>query len=433
MEEKIREEIQINLDQLIKEGRLQNKEIIVFTCTNRTQFIINYLKNKNINVTAVLDNDKATIGATIENVFVYKPEDYLTSYKKDSIILIAHAAYPTLLKQVELLGYKEDKQIIQLVKLTQFQHIAIDNNEFKKRICIVKKGEKLFSQIMVQDKQIEKVFICSPIAHIGDIYIIFLYFKEYVKVHDIKNIKIICAKGIVQQIAKIFGIRDICLILKEKEIYHLIQYAIFSNASDKKIGMLHYHGFYTTHHFNETSLNLTAFIRLVYELPQYIQPKAPIEIYNSKENLRYVEKIFFDYNLRKHKTVILFPYAKSVPTIKEEFWKKLVDELLSKGFTVCTNSSGITEPAIKGTIAVCCKLTALREFVEAAGYMVALRSGICDLLSFANAKKIVIYPYNEVRKIWSFHEMEIGNDIYELTMKNEHKTFDTILDIIGEP
>lgn len=433
MEEKIREEIQNNLDQMIEKNLLQGKEIIIFTCTNRTQFIIQYLKNKNIKVSAVLDNDKATTGTVLEEVTVYKPEEYLTPYNKNIMILIAHAAYTALLNQVSILGYKENQQVVRIVELSQFQHIAIDDKEFEERIKIIKLGENLFCKIANQTNKREKIFICSPLVHIGDIYITLLYFKEYIKIQNIKSFKIVCLKGVTQQVIKLFGLDNQCILLEKKEeIYRLIQYAIFTDGVNKQVEMLHPNAFYTISHFNDSTINITDGTKyLFYNLPRYIEPQVPTVIYKCKNHLEYIEELFDNYHLQKRKTIILFPYAKSVPNLKKEFWEQLVLKLNQMGFTVCTNSNGsIEEPAIKGTVAICCKLMALREFVEEAGYIIALRSGICDLISAANAKKIVIYPYQDVRKIWSFKELEIGNDIYELNMRHEKVTFNQILKII---
>ena len=61
------------------------------------------------------------------------------------------------------------------------------------------------------------------------------------------------------------------------------------------------------------------------------------------------------------------------------------------GYEVCTNSSGATEPAVKGTIPVFFPLNTAPQWVEMAGYFIGVRSGFCDVISGARAKKVILY------------------------------------------
>lgn len=93
------------------------------------------------------------------------------------------------------------------------------------------------------------------------------------------------------------------------------------------------------------------------------------------------------------------------------------------------------ELPIKGTIAITCKIQALREFIEEIGYVIALRSGICDIFSAAKAKKVILYPSKKkggeiFKKKWGLKELKFCEDAIELYIDNEEEILDKILQII---
>lgn len=85
------------------------------------------------------------------------------------------------------------------------------------------------------------------------------------------------------------------------------------------------------------------------------------------------------YNFDLTNTVVLMPYAKSVPLINESFWKSLVECLSQAGYKVVTNIAGNEKP-IAGTTALSLSISETVQFCSVCKAVVSLRSGFCDLL-----------------------------------------------------
>ena len=91
-------------------------------------------------------------------------------------------------------------------------------------------------------------------------------------------------------------------------------------------------------------------------------------------------------------SVILMPHANTVELLPTSFWEKLAVKLVENGYVVYTNIRDETEYVIPGTHAISKSLTDTAVFAEKCSLVIALRSGICDLLAFSKAKMIVIAP-----------------------------------------
>jgi hypothetical protein len=85
--------------------------------------------------------------------------------------------------------------------------------------------------------------------------------------------------------------------------------------------------------------------------------------------------------LPEQRTVILAPDAVSVKTLPPSFWHIMSHELRRSGWSVCFNSSGTSYP-----------LSEAIPVAELAGWVISMRSGLCDLISTANCRLSVIYP-----------------------------------------
>jgi ADP-heptose:LPS heptosyltransferase len=96
--------------------------------------------------------------------------------------------------------------------------------------------------------------------------------------------------------------------------------------------------------------------------------------------------------LKPKRTVILYPVSYSAPLLPNKFWEELAEEIKKKGYTVATNVIG-NEKEIKGTIPLYTSIEEKFASAEIAGTVIGIRSGIFDVISYANCKKIIIYTY----------------------------------------
>ena len=110
-------------------------------------------------------------------------------------------------------------------------------------------------------------------------------------------------------------------------------------------------------------------------------------------------------NIPKGKAVIFSPYAKSVTALDPKVWEKAANHYNGMGYKCYTNVVGDEKP-LAGTESISPSLLELRSVVERAGTFIGIRSGLCDLIREAKAKKIALYPdYNYCDTKWKAIEM----------------------------
>jgi hypothetical protein len=137
----------------------------------------------------------------------------------------------------------------------------------------------------------------------------------------------------------------------------------------------------------------------VFGLPSDTKPGLP------KENYPVFKGIS---EIPKGKAVIFSPYAKSVVAIGDDVWNRAVSYFKGIGYRCYTNVVGDEKP-LDGTEGISPSVSEIRSVVEQAGVFVGIRSGLCDILREAEAKKIALYPdYNYCDTKWK------AVDIYHL-------------------
>ena len=126
------------------------------------------------------------------------------------------------------------------------------------------------------------------------------------------------------------------------------------------------------------------------------------------------------------KEVILAPYANSIPDFSMHFWERLAMLLQEKGYLVYTNGDGEMEPPVKGTKSIFLPIDEMSSALEESAAFIAIRNGLCDLLSGAGCKKVILYPEKAVRFGWiheyyGLKEMGLLKDGVELIYREEEE------------
>jgi len=134
----------------------------------------------------------------------------------------------------------------------------------------------------------------------------------------------------------------------------------------------------------------------VFGLPEDVIPQRPVNLleYNQLEKIE------------QGKTVILSPYAKSVTMLPEGVWEQIAKIYIQKGYRCFTNVAEEGEKPISGTVGISPQIAELQSIVEKAGTFIGIRSGICDVLKYAECRKIALYPdYNYSDTKWKAIDM----------------------------
>jgi hypothetical protein len=124
---------------------------------------------------------------------------------------------------------------------------------------------------------------------------------------------------------------------------------------------------------------------LVYKLPAGSRPHAPGREAPAQADPSWASQI------PRGRGVLLAPYAKSVVPVPWSFWERTAERHASQGDVVATLVHGDEDP-VPGTVALEIPIPELLDAVEHAGTFIGLRSGLCDVVHTARARKVHIFP-----------------------------------------
>lgn len=330
---------------------------------------------------------------------------------------------------------KEDIKNLIEIKLPNLQLI------WKTFHTKVMNGYQLYSDFI--DKYGSNAYLFLTSASTGDTYIHSMLFETYSKKAYPNSVNVI---GVYENsgidIANLFRI-DHAEAYSLDEFRYLWNLSMFAKSESVHIKCMHYHVIYRhiailmhlegLHGFNLLSLS-EAFLGI--EDNAIITPP----VFDNNKNI--LNDMFKKNNLIPGKTVLIAPYAKSVRQIPVSFWKKLVDKLSEQGYKVCTNSIGIQEPAIEGTIAMQIPHSVSVPFLEMAGITIGLRSGFQDITNTANCLKITLYPIKnfnrsivcDINQSYSIVDMYNPKNQYDMfySIDTEGTILQNIMDITNE-
>lgn len=432
-------EMHRSIDAYVEQEVFRNREIIIFGCNESAEKMMEYLKSKNLRVSRIVDNNPKKIGTSLCGVPVSQPNQYLLPKKSDCAILIASRYYPEMLFQLESMGYEEGKEVFKAAEYSSQHANSLTEQEFDERVQLVKQGERIYQDILAVIPGLQKLFICPPAA-LGDIYVAMSLLGEYLKENNIKSFAIVTKYPVCKKLAYLFGYEKDMVVLNPVDMDNLLQYSVFSKMANDRILVIS-HRFPYTCKVNEIgnykSIRFADHFRYsIYRLDENIPMELPFKNRDNAEAKEYVEQLFQKECLIKKKTVILMPYANTAPRIDIKFWIEIASKLKQQGYIVCTNSSGDTEPVIDGTQHLFFDLRYGLEVVEAAGTMIALRCGLCDVLSSAKAKKIIIYPNRiygpgSFMEFYSLNELGLCQDAQEFLWEDDIKRMvQTVIDAV---
>lgn len=119
----------------------------------------------------------------------------------------------------------------------------------------------------------------------------------------------------------------------------------------------------------------------------------------------------------KGKSVILSPYAFSVPQINIKYWEQIAYIYSNNGYHVITNTGGSEELPLPGTTEISLPLDETYLLAEYCGDFIGLRSGLCDLLAFSSCEMTVLYPRmgeHDWKEKYTFAHMGFQKNIQEI-------------------
>lgn len=365
---------------------------LLFGVMKTTKEIRNRLTGYNI--VGFVDNNPELAGTTVEGLFVCTPQEIKNRWGEDIKIIISSRYTFDMAKQLMGLGFDLDYNI-RIAYAAYRNNLAksFGINEVDKKI---KRGQELYDRIRKDYK--DETIIHLPYTGTGDAFFLGLYFSDIKKLHGIDHYIILSASSVCDRVLQLFG--ETAVIVNRSESEDLIAYTrlkgfrqtnyiVMNDCIDQDI-VIRLRGW--------KGLDFhSLFRKVVYKVDQI----------SDGSNVKRVpsDDIFEKNSLRKGKTVLISPYATTVESLSQQTWQRMVDTLKNKGFDVCTNVAGKEEP-ILGSIPLNIPFDQVIDFVEQAGFFIGIRSGLCDILAFAKARKVIFYP------VWTDRKSSLRNHNY---------------------
>ena len=374
-------EMSEKLNQLIGEGFLTGKKILLFGHCNATEELADLLIAKGYSIEAILDNNTSKFGLEYKDIPIKSPSVISVDDSKEYIVLIVIRYYEAMNRQLRELGF--EGSVYKLVDYNSYAEYSLAEDTIYRKKKRLENGIRILEDLKEKHPGAFKVF--CPYSSLGDVYYCMSYLPSFFKIRKISKAVICVYTKSCRDVASIFGDYDIELLTQE-ELDSAVQATIYLDDENG----------YIAHNDKPYFLNLTKAL--------YIKKISFDMIYRcgvfglSINEKPVIPKSWDDFSdlssIPKGKSVILAPYAGSVVSLDDKIWFDIRDAYLEKGYEVFTNTGPGEEP-IEGTRSISPRIREMKSVVERAGVFIGLRSGICDVIRSAYCRKIALYPdYN---------------------------------------
>ncbi|WP_026496481.1 hypothetical protein [Butyrivibrio sp. WCD3002] len=393
MEKKLFDEMVQNLNSIDSKLDLQQKTVFLFGHCNATLECIDFLEKKGIKVKGILDNSIEKQGIIYKDAKVIYPNqifEYIDGGQKNAIVLITSRFYAAMLKQLRDIGY--EGIVRKVIDYNTYAEYSLSKETIERMTKREQHGELLLEELSSKYPGCFKVF--CPFNALGDIYFMRAYFPAFAREKGIGKTVFCVPSKVLSGVIRLFDDENDIEVYEPKELDAMIQAVLYTRDENS----------YIAHQDRPYVINLSKALYIkkinleqiyccgVYGLPVDTVPEKP-----RRELMRVYPELE---KIPSNNAVIFSPYAKSVTAIDFRVWSDAVSYYTKQGYKCFTNVVGEEMP-LDGTEAISPSISELFSVVERAGTFIGIRSGLCDILREAKAKKIAIYPdYNYCDTKW---------------------------------
>ncbi len=397
MEKKVYDEMVANLEEISRSVELAQKNIFLFGHCNATLELVDLLESKNIKASAILDNSINKQGKVYKGIEVVSPERIVElagdAPVEESMVFITSRFYAAMHNQLRELGY--EGPVRKLIDYNTYAEYSMSEDTIDRMTAREKHGEELLNKLY-ETYHGHFITFC-PYNALGDIYFTMSYWEAFAQKRGIGDTVFCVPSPVLVDVIRMFGDYPVS-VYEQKELDAMIQAALFTHDENTFIA----------HHDRPYIINLSKALYIkkiplekifccgVFGLPVETIPSKPrhnINIYSDIEAIP------------EGKSVIFSPYAKSIIPLEPNIWRSAVDYYSGLGYKCFTNVVGDEKP-LGGTEPISPSIMELTSVVERAGIFIGIRSGLCDVIREAKAKKIALYPdYNYCDTKWKAIDM----------------------------
>lgn len=372
-------EMRKNLEELMEQGIEAGCPIYVFGHCEASLALVMLLKEHGRLVQAILDNNEAKLGLVYEGVPVEKPG----ALPANAVVFIVSRYYEAMVRQLRQLGFRGT--IRKLIDFNTYSNYSLEPDVVEVMQNRIEQGKELLKQVSENYPNHFRVF--CPFEALGDIYYMRAYWPAYARKHHIEQVVFCVTSKTLRDVIRLFGDEPV-LVYEQNMLDAMVQAALYTRASD--ILIAHQDRPYVVQLSKALYVKKLTLEQMyccgVYGLAKETIPVKPLTIRQLNPPAASIDRVdTFD------KGVIFAPYAKSVIALEPRIWEEAVAYYKGKGYQCFTNVVQGQE-ALPGTISISPSISELCSVVEQAGTFVGIRSGLCDVIQEAKAKKIALYP-----------------------------------------
>lgn len=361
-------DVESAIDALHRSGRLREVVLCAFGHTAATEEMRVRLDRYDLELAAILDNNPAKQGSSLHGVPVIAP-DAVAELSEPSVVLIASRFHREMRRQLLELGYAGEIIRVGSASIGTDAPSGTDPD----------RGARLLDRL--RSAHPDRHLVLCPFGALGDVYWALAYLPA-----SAPAVVVVVGEG-CRQVARLFGHEDI-YPLAQDEMDDLVGAVVDSGARDVTIA--HHDRPYgdcvPVRALDERFMAFTDLYReLVYKLPAPSRPHAPRRDETAQSSQSWASAI------PEGRAVLLAPYAKSVVPVPWSFWERTAERHRAQGDLVATLVYGEEDP-IPGTLALEIPIPELLDAVEHAGTFISLRSGLCDVVHTARARKVHAFP-----------------------------------------
>lgn len=386
------EEMVRNLELLERTAFFKNRDIYLFGHCNATEALADLLLERKYTVRAILDNNIAKHGKKYRDVIVLSPASILQADMDHTVVCIAARAYSSMARQLKKMGFTG--RIEKLADYNSYAEYSLSEETIRRKKQRIERG--LAVKQGLERKYSGHFKILCPFSALGDVFFTMSYLPYFLERRAIKKC-VVCVVG--KACAEVVSLFEgyPAENYGQKEMDELVQACLYTQ--DAHFFIAHQDRPYVVNLHKALYVKCISLEQIyccgVFGLPADTRPVKPARMkkYHGLENIK------------KGKAVVFSPWAKSITALRQKLWDDIVQDYKKKGYQCLTNTAEGEQP-LDGTEAISPRISELRSVVEHAGTFVGIRSGLCDVLRYAECEKTALYPdYNYCDTKWKAIEM----------------------------
>ena len=286
-----------------------------------------------------------------------------------------------------------------------------------------------------RNKYTHYVVVCD---HIGDTLISLGYLKAYKEKNNIKHMTFVTTKGMEPLTECFKQTLDYVMIIHGKGLRLILDsgktnFGIHVLKKIKNITIINPENAFVDEFFLYPArfpmLSLKDCIRYG-ELGLEENVAFDVPIYKVAD----ISEVLGNMKVKKGCTIILAPYASVTNRISFSLFDRLAQFFLNNGFQVMTNITDVNQPIAEGSLPLLCNIGDVAMVAEYCGYVIGLRSGLLDLLCYAECKLIALYPsdnlYTNFFRLAALED--VSADVIEYRLKNENDDLTYIINYVEQ-